>query len=220
MPRGSQPDITEATRQKIISGFLQCSRRATGANVTVSSVCREAKISRNTFYRYFKNIDALLVETIAEYSAISECFYIIQHSSTIPLERATDLVATFYEKRSLPVRILVSGRFRDRYLHTQVNIMAPMFRALIARALDLTPLQLDYIAELIARSRAEMIDMWVARGQKMSLNQMNKLCENVVEKELWTAVALQAPHYGGPKERIEVERHSFDYPWIAHNNEQ
>ena len=60
-----------------------------------------------------------------------------------------------------------------------------MFAILISRALDMTPIQFDFIAELLARNRMEMVRLWVERGQAIGLGQINKLWENVVEEALW-----------------------------------
>lgn len=59
-----------------------------------------------------------------------------------------------------------------------------------------------------------MIKMWVDKGQEISLDQVNKLSENIIESNIWTKVALQHGSYGGPKARGIPERRKMDYPWV------
>lgn len=215
MSRGPQPDVVEATKAHIADAFLSLYEHTPLSQITVTQVCRQAGMARATFYRHHRDIEALFTDVVARNTTVRECQTIIEHVTTIPLEEATDLIADFYDQRAEAVRILVTGSEGVRYLQTQTRVMVPLFRALVDQALDLTPMQLDYVSEYIARAKSAMIALWVEKGQRISLNQISRMSENLVERELWTQVARQTPRYGGPQARTSFERHRFEYPWTC-----
>lgn len=211
--RGPQPDAVEATKARIADAFLTLYEHTPLAQITVAQVCRQADVARTTFYRHYHNVEALFEAVVARNTTAQECRAIIDNVATIPLEEATDLIADFYDRRAEAVRILITGSEGARYLRAQTQVMVPLFRALIAQALDLTPMQLDYASEYVARAKSAMIALWVEKGQRISLNQISRMTENIIERDIWTAVARQTPRYDGPQARTSVERHRFDYPW-------
>ena len=91
--------------------------------------------------------------------------------------------------------------------------MKPMFAALLSRAFDMMPLQLEIASEYIASAKAGMIRLWATGRQAVSLNQINKLSESVVERDLWTFVAASVGSREGEK-RQRLENRPFDYPWL------
>jgi hypothetical protein len=113
------------------------------------------------------------------------------------------------------VGILVKGNRKTSYLDWQIILMRPMFQVLISRALDLTAMQLNYTCDYITRAKVGMIEMWVEKGQLISLNQISRLTENILETNIWVSVALQSPDYGGPFPKSIPEKHFFKYPWQA-----
>lgn len=214
MSRGPQPDAVEATNARIAEAFLTLYDHAPLKHITVAQICRQAGVARTTFYRHYRSIDELFEAVVARNTTVQECQTIIDNVATIPLEEATDLIADFYDRRAEAVRILVTGSEGARYLRAQTRVMVPLFRTLIDQALDLTPMQLDYASEYVARAKSAMIELWVDKGQRISLNQISRMTENIIERDIWTAVARQTPRYGGPQARTSVERHRFDYPWV------
>lgn len=214
MSRGPQPEAVAHTRHAFAEAFLQLYDGQPLERITVSAICKQAGLSRATFYRHFEDRAGVLHAAERENTAFRTFRKIADTAGSMPLEQVTDSVASFYDERADAVRVLVSGSEHERYLRLQARAMVPMFHSLAALALDLTPMQLDYVAEYIARAKAQMIEMCVRRGQEISLQQVNLLAENLVEKELWTAVALQTPLYGGPKPRTAADRHTLEYPWV------
>ncbi len=185
-----------------------------GVTPTVVRLCKTASCSRASFYRRFDSLEAVKEAALAKNTCLAECRHIARNAGHIPLETATDLIVQFFEERTDAVAILLRSALRDEYLERQVAVLKPMFAILISRALDMTPIQFDFIAELLARNRMEMVRLWVERGQAIGLGQINKLWENVVEEALWNPVAFQSPLLGGPYPRTKTERHLYDYPWL------
>jgi AcrR family transcriptional regulator len=213
MSRGIQPEAAQKTKQSIHHAFLELYDEMPFEQISVKLLCKKANVSRNTFYRYYANTESLFDEIVMENSVVYECVHIIKDFSEMTLESATDLIADFYDARANTIRILATGNRKSYYLNWQVRLMKPMFQSLITRAVDLTAMQLDYAADYIARAKVGMIEMWVEKGQCISLNQISRLTENIIESQIWTAVALQSPQYGGPAPKSNSEKHFFDYPW-------
>lgn len=214
MDESSSSELTHAA-DKLTGGYLEL--LAHGKTPSVVSLCKIASCSRSSFYRRFDSLDDVKEAVIAENTCLAPCRYIARNVEQIPLETATDLIVRFFEERADAVTVLLNSPLREEYCERQVAALKPMFAILIARALDTTPIQLDFIAELIARNRVEMVRLWTERGRSIGLGQINKLWENVVEEALWNPVAFQAPGLGGPYPRTKTERHLYDYPWLAYS---
>jgi AcrR family transcriptional regulator len=93
MSRGAQPETAQQTKQSIHHAFLALYDAMPFEQINVKIICTTANISRNTFYRYYANIDNLFEEIIKENSPARECEYIKENGNEITLEYATDLIA-------------------------------------------------------------------------------------------------------------------------------
>ena len=93
--------------------------------------------------------------------------------------------------------------------------MVPLFRALINRAFELTDERQEYISEYIATAKVGMIELWINKDCQLTLNQINKMSETIIEPAIWGCVALQSPRYGGPRPKLVCKGDHFEYPWIS-----
>ncbi len=55
-----QPEITDATREALVNAFFQLARKNNITQITVREIINSAGYSRATFYRYFKDVFALV----------------------------------------------------------------------------------------------------------------------------------------------------------------
>ncbi|MCD8189529.1 MAG: TetR/AcrR family transcriptional regulator [Clostridiales bacterium] len=55
-----QPEITDATRENLVNSFFQLARKNDITQITVREIINLAGYSRATFYRYFKDVFALV----------------------------------------------------------------------------------------------------------------------------------------------------------------
>ncbi|MCD7825377.1 MAG: TetR/AcrR family transcriptional regulator [Clostridiaceae bacterium] len=55
-----QPEITDATRETLINAFFQLAQKNNITQITVREIINLARYSRATFYRYFKDVFALV----------------------------------------------------------------------------------------------------------------------------------------------------------------
>ena len=55
-----QPEITDATRESLINAFFQLAQKNNITQITVREIINLAGYSRATFYRYFKDVFALV----------------------------------------------------------------------------------------------------------------------------------------------------------------
>ena len=214
MSRGEQPDTRAATRRSIIDAFLNVYGSKPMGLISVGEVITLVGYARNTFYRYFNCMGDVLQAAEDECTCSEICEHIIDVVGDIDLEEATDQMATFYEERVDAVRVLIRGDHGREYIDRQREAMVPLFRALVNRSFDLTDEQLEYISEYIAKAKAGMIEIWIDKDCKLTLNQISKMSETIIEPAIWTCVALQSPRYGGPRPKLVCKGDHFEYPWI------
>lgn len=212
---GLNSDFPSEAESCIVEAFLALYATEPAEKISVQDVVQRSGYSRGTFYRKFESIPNLLERIESACTCTAVCQSIIKHAATIPLEDATDQMAEFYQQRGDAVRVLLNGSNGNDYLARQVPPMRTMFAALLQRAYNMTPLQLDVASNYIAAAKAGMVKLWVEYDQVISLDQINKMSENLVESSLWTFVAEQAPAYGGPHEKRTLQASAFDYPWRA-----
>lgn len=212
---GDNPKLTSEARERLIAAFLRSYAHKPWHKISVMEIMNEAGYARSTFYRHFSGVDDLLRQVEAENTCTAVCRHIIVNAPAIPLEDATDAMASFYEDRADTVAILASGSNGNNYLDAQRAPMKAMFAALLTRGFVMTPLQLDVASEYIASAKVGMVRLWLEKRDQMSLNQINKMSECFIESDLWNFVARQAPKHGGPQPRKVVDDKPFDYPWLA-----
>ena len=209
------PKPTSEARERLIAAFLNCYARKPWHKISVMEIAEAAGYARGTFYRHFSGVDDLLHQVEAENTCTAVCRHIIVNAPAIPLEDATDAMASFYEDRADTVAILAAGSNGNNYLDAQRPPMKAMFAALLTRGFVMTPLQLDVASEYIASAKVGMVRLWLEKREHMSLNQINKMSECFIESDLWNFVARQAPKHGGPQPRKVVDDKPFNYPWLG-----
>lgn len=206
--------LTSEARERLIWSFLELYAYKPWQKIGVMEVVDGAGYARGTFYRHFSGVEDLLHQAEEENTCWPVCRYIIDNAQTIPLEDATDAMASFYEERQQAVAILAAGNNGNNYLDAQRPPMKAMFAALLSRGFDMTALQLDVASEYIASAKVGMVRLWLGKRAQLSLNQINKMSEVLIETELWRFVALQAPDYGGPHPKKSLGTTPFKYPWM------
>lgn len=204
--------LTKSTAQKSFeNAFLALYQEKGLNNFSVTQLISKAHYTRATFYRYFNNLDEVLASIELENTCSKPCADIVSNASSIPLEEATDMMASFFQDRYDVISILIKGDHGIDYLEQQRLCMKPMFSALIQRGYNLTPMQLNFASEYIASAKIGMLRLWVDSNNKISLNQLNKMAENVFESSIWTHIAEAA---NNDAEKLSFPDPSFEYPWI------
>ena len=178
------PKPTSEARERLIAAFLNCYARKPWHKISVMEIAEAAGYARGTFYRHFSGVDDLLHQVEAENTCTAVCRHIIVNAPAIPLEDATDAMASFYEDRADTVAILAAGSNGNNYLDAQRPPMKAMFAALLTRGFVMTPLQLDVASEYIASAKVGMVRLWLEKREHMSLNQINKMSECFIESDL------------------------------------
>lgn len=206
--------VTSEARERLVQAFLGLYAEKPWHKVGVMEIVDRAGYARGTFYRHFSGVDDLLAQVEAENTCTAVCRAIIRSAATVPLEDATDAMAAFYQDRMEAVAVLAAGSNGNNYLDAQRPPMKAMFAALLQRAFVMTPLQLDVASEYIASAKVGMVRLWLDKCEHVSLSQVNKMSESLIEAELWRFVALQAPSWGGPHPKKALGAQPFDYPWM------
>ena len=209
-----KPKLTSEARECLMRAFLEKYAQKPWQKIGAAEVAEAAGYARGTFYRHFSGVDDLLWQLEAENTCTKVCRHIIVNAPVIPLEEATDAMASFYEDRVDVVAALAAGNNGNNYLDAQRPPMKTMFAALLNRGFVMTTLQLDVASEYIASAKVGMIRLWLEKRDHMTLNQVNKMSEQLIESDLWTFVARQAPAHGGPQPRKVLDDKSFEYPWL------
>lgn len=113
------------TQNAIKSAFLRIKRNKDYNMITVADICREAEISRGTFYAHFSNIaevlDALLDEALANMDYLRE--YISAQDVSADLQCAYPFCRFVRDSREL--RCIL---FDDALDHVVINKLAELYK--------------------------------------------------------------------------------------------
>jgi len=104
-----RPNQKQRTRKDLLQAASRLLRK--GLTPSLDEVAREAMVSRATAYRYFPNMEALLVEAVLDVASPSAETLFAPVPSTDPVERVNRVDAAFHEMvlaNEGPMRIMLA----------------------------------------------------------------------------------------------------------------
>ena len=160
--QGSADPRVERTRAAIIAAVHTISE--SGTETTVSTIAREAGISRASFYAHFSGLDDLATSLHRDaFRAIDELFWLDRQSGNDALRRSqARLVAHFTENRGLYAAVAALPTSKEVYL-ASVRAMASAIEEYLAShpavPVDLNPAA---TARYIAGAAYGLLDAWMS----------------------------------------------------------
>jgi AcrR family transcriptional regulator len=108
--KGRLPKSDSDARERLHRAAQHCLKQHGPKALNVSNIAREAGVTRQTFYRYFDNVEALLISAVASASG-GITFRLHEHARKFdtPAERAVESMLFMY--REIPNDPLLSGLF-------------------------------------------------------------------------------------------------------------
>lgn len=160
---------TQKSAAKIVSGLITCAKNKPLAAITVSTLLREAKVSRSTFYRLFDNvIDVLEYECdristqILEKKGNPNSFHVREY--------LVYLIGSLMEHASLIEILIISQRMDIFCMPFRKNL------ASINKHLDCAnPVETkiaDYLNNIISVVLPVLITTWIQHGKTDSADQV------------------------------------------------
>lgn len=158
-------------------------------SISIADICKEAHVSRNTFYAYYRNKDDLLASIIKQ-----DAFATIeQFNDVFSLDELMDIKEVVYILTSK----MYSGILENRDFYTE--LVGPMqghndafFRAVVAVVCEFdkkllakcgyhgSAAQMDYIACFFAAGQAMTIEKWIVNGYDLSVSELSKLYNDLI----------------------------------------
>ena len=173
-----QPEITDATRNKIYDAFWECYHTLPVEKITVNAVSQKAGIHRSSFYRYFPDVYKVMENFHANLIAeiLSQSRQLRTESDFTLPSYMTSLSDILIKYADQIYRCLEERNFRDQFIN--------VFRPEIEQSLNIDPdypnaeyLSFFLISTMITnftywyenRDRYSLYDI-TAMGQKLFLN--------------------------------------------------
>ncbi len=160
-----KPEVTAATRQRIIDAFWECYTRLPAEKITVNMIVERAGIHRSSFYRYFADVYEVLKDSQDE-------LIDSMRSESRRMRRMTDFTSPEYMNMIADIltghagrlhRCLEDSRFREHFIE--------VFRPEIEESLSLDPSHpgADYLTFFLISALIVNFDYWYDHRDSLSL---------------------------------------------------
>lgn len=179
--QGSEDLRVQKTIANIDGTFCRLLMERDYERLSVSDICREAKIQRKTFYTYYPSVDALLREKL---DVMSRGYAERIRRYSVP-EHIAEITREFYlysaEQGELYEKIVCSSAYRDigsgllRELVRQTWRDSPWFKSLSAS-------EQSILLTFVYSTGAGLYRQWVADGKSIPLERMILFAEQLLEQ--------------------------------------
>lgn len=163
--------------------MLRLMEREDYTKISVAELCREARLSRKTFYKYFSNTRDLL-----DYLVESIC---VQFSQEDDRSGTLFYFRFWYERKDL-IHTLVHSRLWD-VIHTAfIDQYMPLLQPRIwEKYFDETPYAKEISAAVLSGALTRIIRWWHDRGYPLRPEQMAQITDRILADtvdHLWTVL--------------------------------
>ena len=173
-----QPDITEATRRRILDAFWTLFSQKPPEKITASALAKQANLHRSSFYRYFADIYQVLEVFQAE---------LLQYlkDEIDAIQTSTDITLPSYTEK---ISLLLIGS-ADK-IYRLLNYKGSNFRGQFSEALrpniekylpaDKKNPHGEYVTAFIISSMLFNFNFWYEHRNQYELQQVTELGKNIV----------------------------------------
>lgn len=179
-----QPEVTEATRQKIIDSFWSLFQHTEIKKITVNRISAEAGIHRSSFYRYFPDIYAVFEEAEKRLliSINAEIEEIRKETAARDLEnyisKTSVILIRYADKLYRLLNSSYGEEIKKRLLEKLKENMAIMFSITDSKN------DLDYYATFIGTIMLMNLNYWYERKDKITFREISAKGQAIVGEGL------------------------------------
>ena len=167
------------TKRKLTNTFLVLVEKKRIKDITVLELCKEAKINRTTFYKYYKDIDDLVLKV--EDSLITDLEkHIVDIKRNFLISYTGKIIETIADKKEIYTRLLGENgdhTFLKRILGLVYNQSIEEWTKLLKKA---SREDLDKIYNFIVDGTIGIVEEWIKNNCKDEPNTVaifiNKIC--------------------------------------------
>lgn len=173
-----QPEITEATRGRIIEAFWSIFQTTPVEKITIARLSAAAGIHRSSFYRYFADVyqvfDDFQAELLVE---ITAAFTAVIDSETISLTQYSEATAVVLSARADKLYRLLNyadGTFKAQLL----DLLMRMVRKTLK--IDAQTPDADYLTSLITSCMLSNFNYWYEHREQYTLAALNRTGQEIL----------------------------------------
>ena len=168
------PEQTARTKQKLKDSFWELYYKR--EKVTVDSLSKAAGYNRCTFYRYYTDVDAVLLEIEHEL-----CTRITEIANKHIASENTNLfvedISSFYESESDKILFLLGEYGSPRFSHMMKEQMAPL---ILQRFLHIDHTYDKIITSFIFGALTSCLSEWYQSGKPIPLHELIETVSSMV----------------------------------------
>ena len=173
-----QPDVTEATKRRILNAFWELFSRESPEKITAAALSAAAGIHRSSFYRYFADIYQVL-EVFQEglLCHLKTEVETIQATTDISLPTYTEKVSVLLIGSADKIYRLLNykgSNFREQFIET----LKPNVKKYIP--LDRQNPNIEYITAFIISSMLFNFTFWYEHKEQYELSQVTALGKSII----------------------------------------
>ena len=173
-----QPDITDATRRRILDAFWILFRNESPEKITVSTLAAEANLHRSSFYRYFSDVYQVLEVFQAELLRhLKDEIDTIQTSTDITLPEYTEKISVLLTGSADKIYRLLNYKgcdFKEQF----VDSLKPKIEKYLHS--DIKNPNTEYVTAFITSAILFNFNFWYEHREHYDLQQVTALGKNIV----------------------------------------
>ena len=156
-------------------GFRKLVSSSRVNNVSIIDICREANVSRRTFYTVFNSKDSL-VESILEDDLVKPVyvlndFFGVGKLEATPLLLSERVFTNFYENRDFYLNLLSDREMQQFFVEQVTKKNQRLIGELLAQAGEPDE-ERGYLIYLLSSSQAMLLLKWISEGMVVSPQKM------------------------------------------------
>ena len=155
-----QPQITDATRQRIKDALWTLYQEHPAGRITVQMVSEEARVHRSTFYRYFSDVYSILEQIQDEelQKLEQDIERIIQKQFEENYHLDSTLLMLVMQPHVSRACLLLHDDPGHRFRSGLERVMSPLIQTMLRD--DLSDAEKDYVEKLISMVLLMNIELW------------------------------------------------------------
>lgn len=176
-----QPEVTAATRQKLIDAFWKLYEHKRIEKISIREITDMAGYNRGTFYLYFADIYDLLNQLELSILPGKDDFDLAIHSLDQNINRAVFEMTEICSKNAKYYKVLL-GEHGDPYFQNKIKhfIKSMLCEYLQQKNLYKESTETEYFLEYTVSAIVGIISYWLQESDEISLSQFTEIQSRIL----------------------------------------